>query len=156
MQAIILQVNGQEHSIFAPPTKILLQVLRQELALTGTKCGCDSASCGACKVLIDGQAVNACTVPIGKAQGKSIVTIEGVAAPDGGLHPLQKAFIACGAVQCGFCTPGMVISALAFLQTNPNPTRQQATQAIDKNLCRCTGYVKIVDAIMSAAKEGAF
>lgn len=153
MQPVVLHINGEAHSMFAEPTWTLLRVLRDVLGFTGTKCGCDSAACGACKVIVDGEAVNACTVLVRKAEGRVIETIEGMAAPDGTLHPIQQAFIDCGAVQCGYCTPGMVMSAKALLDKNPAPTEAEVRAAIDKNLCRCTGYVKIVEAILEAARR---
>ena len=153
MQPVVLNINGEVHSVFAEPAWTLLRVLRDVLGFTGTKCGCDSAACGACKVIVDGEAVNACTVLVRKAEGRVIETIEGLAAPDGTLHPIQQAFIDCGAVQCGYCTPGMVMSAKALLDKNAAPTEAEVRAAIDKNLCRCTGYVKIVEAILEAARR---
>jgi carbon-monoxide dehydrogenase small subunit len=127
-------------------------VLRDLLDITGPKEGCGTGDCGACKVLIDGQALNACTTLAVKYEGKEIVTIEGIA--DGPkLHPIQESFVEKGAVQCGFCTPGMVISAKALLDQNPKPTRDEIKKALNNNLCRCTGYVKIVDAIEDAAQK---
>jgi carbon-monoxide dehydrogenase small subunit len=145
-----LKVNGQEFEIAAQPWRTLLDVLRYELKLTGTKEGCGTGNCGACTVLLDGKAVNSCLVFAVEAEGKEITTIEGVAR-NGKLHPLQQAFMDEGAVQCGFCTPGMILTAKALLDSNPHPTEPQIRQGIAGNLCRCTGYDKIVRAIMRAA-----
>jgi len=144
-------VNRKEYEIAGEPWRTLLDVLRYDLGLTGTKEGCGTGSCGACTVLINGQAVNSCLVLVSEVAGKEITTIEGV-AQDGKLHPLQQAFIDQGAVQCGFCTPGLILTAKSLLDVNPNPTEPQIREAIAGNLCRCTGYDKIVRAIMSAAK----
>ena len=145
-----IRVNGQEHEIAAEPGRTLLDVLRYVLGLTGTKEGCGTGSCGSCTVLLDGEAVNSCLVFAVEVEGKEITTIEGL-SQQGKLHPLQQAFIDEGAVQCGFCTPGVILTAKAFLDSNPNPDESQIRQAIAGNLCRCTGYDKIVRAIMSAA-----
>ena len=142
-----LIVNGQTCEIPANPNRTLLDVLRYELGLTGTKEGCSTGNCGACTVLVDGKAVNSCLVLAVEMEGKEVVTIEGLSEP-GKLHPLQQAFIDEGAVQCGFCTPGVILSAKAFLNSNPHPTENQVRQAIAGNLCRCTGYDKIVRAIL--------
>lgn len=144
-------VNGREVTLETEKNRTLLYVLREMLDLTGAKCGCATGDCGACKVLLDGEAVNACLVQIHKAAGRSVTTIEGLAhGPK--LHPIQRAFIETGAIQCGYCTPGMIISAKALLDRNPDPTREEIEQAIDNNLCRCTGYVKIIEAIRLGAK----
>jgi len=145
-----IRVNGQEHEIAAEPGRTLLDVLRYVLGLTGTKEGCGTGSCGSCTVLLDGEAVNSCLVFAVEVEGKEITTIEGL-AQQGKLHPLQQAFIDEGAVQCGFCTPGVILTAKAFLDSNPNPDESQIRKAIAGNLCRCTGYDKIVRAIMRAA-----
>lgn len=145
-----IRVNDSEYSLASGPATTLLNVLRYELGLTGTKEGCSTGSCGACTVLIDGRAVNSCLVLAAEVEGKDILTIEGL-AQDGKLNPLQKAFIEEGAVQCGFCTPGIILAAKAFLDSNPHPTESQIRQGIAGNLCRCTGYDKIVRAIMSVA-----
>jgi aerobic carbon-monoxide dehydrogenase small subunit len=147
-----LMINGEMHQVFAGKRWTLLYVLRDVLNLTGTKYGCGTGDCGACKVLIDDEAVNSCTYLATRAEGREIVTIEGLSV-DGALSPVQQAFVDAGAVQCGFCTPGMVISATALLRRNPRPTREEIAQALDNNLCRCTGYVKIVDAIDLAARR---
>ena len=145
-----VKINGKEHEIASGQATTLLEVLRYELRLTGTKEGCGTGNCGSCTVLVDGRAVNSCLVLIGEVEGKEITTIEGM-SPQGILHPLQQAFINEGAVQCGFCTPGVLLTAKAFLDSNPHPTEFQVRQAIAGNLCRCTGYDKIVRAIMSVA-----
>ena len=144
-------LNGKAVQVEVPAHWTLLRTLREKLGLTGTKEGCGTGSCGACTVLINGQAVNSCLVLVSEVAGKEITTIEGV-AQDGKLHPLQQAFIDQGAVQCGFCTPGLILTAKSLLDVNPNPTEPQIREAIAGNLCRCTGYDKIVRAIMSAAK----
>jgi len=146
-----ITVNRHEYEITAEPWRTLLDVLRDELGLTGTKEGCGTGSCGSCTVLMEGKAVNSCLVYIAEAEGKEITTIEGLAR-QGELHPLQQAFMDLGAVQCGFCTPGMILTAKALLDSNPRPTETQIREAIAGNLCRCTGYDKIVRAIMSVAQ----
>ena len=144
-------VNGRECEVNAPPMKRLLDVLREDLLLTGAKEGCGEGECGACSVLIDGEAINSCLVPVCQAEGNSIITIEGL-AKDGELNPLQQCFIEYGAAQCGICIPGMLIAAYAFVENSPRkPTRTEIREAIAGNLCRCTGYMKIVDAIEAAA-----
>ncbi|MBB6479531.1 (2Fe-2S)-binding protein [Spirochaeta isovalerica] len=127
--------------------KKLLNYIREDLELTGTKNGCGVGACGACTVLIDGVAKKSCVVPLGKAVGKSVVTIEGVESADGTLHPLQQAFIDAGAIQCGFCTPGMIMKGLDLLEKNPHPSREEIRKAFSGNLCRCTGYQQIIDAV---------
>ncbi|QGP91191.1 Nicotinate dehydrogenase small FeS subunit [Neomoorella glycerini] len=146
-----LKVNGQEYQVEAPADITLLELLRENLGLTGTKEGCGKGECGACTVILDGQAVNSCLVPAAKAEGSEVLTIEGLAPPGGQLHPLQEAFISEGAVQCGFCTPGMIMSAKALLDQNPRPTREEIKVALSGNLCRCTGYAKIITAVEKAA-----
>ena len=147
-----IRVNGREYDIAPEPWRLLIDVLRFDLGLTGTKEGCGSGNCGACTVLLDGKAVNSCLILVGEVEGKEITTIEGL-APPGELHPLQKAFIDYGAVQCGFCTPGVILSAKSFLDANPHPTESQVRKAIAGNLCRCTGYDKIVRAILSVTEQ---
>ena len=146
-----MKVNGKPVQINVNPTWTLLKVLREELKLTGTKKGCEQGDCGACTILLDGKAVNACLVLAMQADGKSIETIEGLGTPEN-LHPLQKSFIKHGAVQCGFCTPGMLISAKALLAENPHPTVGEIKRGISGNLCRCTGYVKIIKAVQEVGK----
>lgn len=154
MNKVMLQinVNGKDYEIHIDPDMTLVDVLREKLGLTGTKKGCNSGECGACTVLLDGEPVASCVLPALKAQGKTIVTVEGLGEAKE-LHPLQKAFLAKGAVQCGFCTPGMLMSAKALLDKNLNPTPQEIKVAISGNLCRCTGYRKIIDAVSAAAAE---
>jgi len=147
------QVNGEQTAIDAEPTKTLLDVLREVLFLTGTKRGCDSGECGACTVLLNGQAVHSCLILAAELEGQDVLTIEGLSKNPKELHPLQKAFIEKGAVQCGFCTPGLMMSAKALLDRNPNPTEEEVRHSISGNLCRCTGYSKIVDAILTACEE---
>jgi carbon-monoxide dehydrogenase small subunit len=149
-----INVNGKAYEVPADlAEKTLALWLREDLLLTGTKIGCNIGVCGSCTVLINGVPMRSCKVKLKDADGKEVLTIEGVTAADGTLHPIQQAFIDCGAIQCGFCTPGMVLSTYAFLQTNPNPTRQQARTAIKGNICRCTGYQQIIDAILVAAEQ---
>lgn len=147
------QVNGEQTAINVEPTKTLLDVLREDLFLTGTKRGCGSGECGACTVLLNGQAVHSCLILAAELEGQDVLTIEGLSKNPKELHPLQKAFIEKGAVQCGFCTPGLMMSAKALLDRNPNPTEEEVRHSISGNLCRCTGYSKIVDAILTAGEE---
>ena len=144
-------LNGEAVNVEVDPQWTLLYLIREVLELTGTKEGCGYGECGACTVIIDGQAVNSCIYPVMEAEGKTITTIEGIASKDGQLHPLQTAFINEGAVQCGFCTPGMIMSAKALLDTNEKPAEEEIKDAIAGNLCRCTGYVNIINAIKSVA-----
>lgn len=147
-----LTVNGRPYHLEVTRRETLLYVLREVLGLTGTKCGCGTNDCGACRVIVDGVAKNSCCVPARTLGGKRVETIEGLS--DGlALHPIQQAFIDAGAVQCGFCTPGMIMSAKALLDQNPDPTEAEVREAIRPNLCRCTGYVKIVEAILLAARR---
>jgi carbon-monoxide dehydrogenase small subunit len=149
---IELDINGERHEVAVEPHATLLEVLRGPLGLTGTKENCLEAECGVCTVLLDGQAVNSCILLARQAQGRRIVTIEGIGGPER-LHPLQAAFIEHGAVQCGYCIPGMILTAKAFLDETPGrvPSRDEIREAISGTLCRCTGYQKIVDAIEAAA-----
>lgn len=148
MKQLTIKVNGKLHSLTVDPSRTLLEVLREDLGLTGTKQACDTGGCGACTVIIDGRPVYSCLVLAVDCEGKDILTIEGLAS-DVHLHPIQEAFIKYGAIQCGFCTPGMVMSAKALLDENPEPTEEDVRKAIAGNLCRCTGYAKIVEAILS-------
>jgi len=148
---IRLQVNGEGYEVYIAAKMTLLEVLREELGLTGTKEACDLGTCGACTVLIDNKPVLSCLTLAVSCQDKEITTIEGLKKGES-LHPLQKSFIEKGAIQCGMCTPGMILSAKALLDENPQPTEGEARQAIAGNLCRCTGYVKIVEAILAAAR----
>ena len=149
---IRIKVNGEWHEITVPNQKTLLDVIRGDLQLTGTKRMCDSGECGSCTVIMDGKAVNSCIVLAVEADGKEINTIEGLSTI-GKLHPIQEEFVAKGAIQCGFCTPGMILTAKAFLDQKPDPTAQEVKTAIAGNLCRCTGYIRIVNAILSAAER---
>jgi len=152
MERIVLDVNGRTHEVDVEKNWTLLYVLRDRMDITGPKPGCNTGDCGACKVLIDGEPVNSCTTMAVKCVGKKVVTIEGI-AKDGKLSPVQESFVEKGAVQCGYCTPGMVITSTALLNKNQNPTREEVREALKNNLCRCTGYVKIVDAVMDAAEK---
>ena len=147
-----LTVNGRANEMELEPDRSLLRALRDDLGLTGTKEGCDDSECGACMVLLDGRPVNSCSYLALQANGREVTTVEGLAS-DGSLHPLQRAFLEEGGVQCGYCTPGMLMSAKALLDANPEPTEGQVRQALGGNLCRCTGYQKIVSAVLSAAAE---
>ena len=147
-------LNGETVQAEVEPWWTLLKVIRDTFGLTGTKEGCGYGECGACTVLMDGLAVNSCLVLASQMEGKDILTIEGLLGRDGELHPIQKAFIQKGAIQCGFCTPGMILSAKALLDGNKNPTEEEIKKAIVGNLCRCTGYVKIIEAIRAAQKTG--
>ena len=150
--ALKIRVNGQDYVLTVEPYRTLLEILRYELGLTGTKEGCGSGNCGSCTVLLDEKAVNSCLILAAEVEGKEITTIEGLSS-QGELHPLQRAFIDEGAVQCGFCTPGVILTAKAFLDSNPHPTEAQIRLAIAGNLCRCTGYDKIVRAIMRVPNQ---
>jgi len=149
---IKIKVNGEWHPLTVPNERTLLQVIREDLQLTGTKKMCDAGECGSCTVLLNGIAVNSCIVLAVDANGKEITTIESL-SQIGRLHPIQEEFVIKGAIQCGFCTPGMILSAKALLDQNPDPTEWEVKTAISGNLCRCTGYVRIVDAILSAAER---
>ena len=152
MKRIInLRINGEPVEAAVDPNRTLVQFLREDLGLTGTKHGCGLGDCGACTVILDGKPVNSCLVLAVQADGREVLTIEGL-AENGELHPIQKAFVKNGAVQCGFCTPGMILSAKALLDENPKPTETEIRTAISGNLCRCTGYQKIVEAIEEASK----
>jgi carbon-monoxide dehydrogenase small subunit len=145
-----LTVNGADLHISVKPWATLLEVLRDDLGLTGTKEGCGVGECGACTVLMDGNAVNACLVLAGEANGKRITTIEGLAEGDS-LHPIQQAFLETGGMQCGFCTPGMILSAKALLDENKNPSEEEIRKGLEGNFCRCTGYTKIIASVQAAA-----
>lgn len=149
-KTVSFRLNGKPVQVQVDSERTLLWVLRTDLALTGTKYGCGISECGACTVLINDRAVRSCTTGIGAVEGKDVVTIEGL-AKGGDLHPLQKAFMAQDALQCGFCTPGMILTAYSFLRTHPQPTRAEVIAGMDKNLCRCGAHVRIVDAILEAA-----
>jgi len=145
-------VNGAEVVMAVPPSRRLLDVLREALGLTGVKEGCGNGECGACTVLIDGKPVVSCLTPVAEAAGRQVTTVEGLGGPDGALSPLQRAFVDGGGVQCGFCTPGMILSARALLDRNPTPSDGEIREALVGNLCRCTGYAQIVEAVKGAAK----
>jgi carbon-monoxide dehydrogenase small subunit len=149
---ITFQVNGVERDVDSPPMKRLLDVLREDLRLTATKEGCGEGECGACSVIVDGEVINSCLTPVCQTHGANLLTAEGLSR-EGRLDLLQQAFLECGAAQCGICTPGMLISARALLDANPHPTRDEIKEAIAGNLCRCTGYIKIIDAIELAAVD---
>ncbi len=151
-QLLRMNVNVQAVELAVEPYRTLLDVLRDDLELTGTKKGCDRGDCGACTVLLDGKPVTSCMMLAVQADGRRVMTIEGLRT-DGKLHPLQQAFVDYGAVQCGFCTPGMLLAAVALLEENPHPTEAQVRGAIAGNLCRCTGYAKIVDAVLSVSER---
>jgi aerobic-type carbon monoxide dehydrogenase small subunit (CoxS/CutS family) len=151
-KAISFVLNGKKTELMIDPTSTLLWVLRNNLGLTGTKYGCGMGFCGACTVLIDNEAVRSCTLPVGDVAGKKIVTIEGLAR-NGKLHPVQKAFVEHDALQCGFCTPGMILNAVALLNKNPKPTRQDIINGMEDNLCRCGAHVRIIKAVETAATE---
>lgn len=149
---LTLTVNGMITTVSAEPGDRLLDVLRNRLGLTGTKEGCGNGECGACTVLVDGMAVNACLYPALEAEGKEITTIEGLLGPGGQLSPVQRAFVDHGGIQCGFCSPGMIMAATSLLAANPSPADSEIRDALVGNLCRCTGYVQIVDSVRSAAE----
>ena len=149
-QVFRLNVNGAPYEVFVEPNRCLHEVIRDEIGLTGTKEGCGTGDCGACTLWINGAPVTSCLMLVGEGEGVNITTIEGL-AKDGELHPLQRAFVQYGALQCGFCIPGVLMSAAALLRDNPHPTEHEIRQGIAGNLCRCTGYTKIVEAIEAAA-----
>jgi carbon-monoxide dehydrogenase small subunit len=151
-QTIDLKVNGQIYEVETQPWRTLAEVLRDQLNLTGTKISCAEGHCGACTVIIDGKAVNSCLMLIAEAQGKEILTIEGVST-GGELHPIQDAFVTHGAVQCGFCTPGLIMGTKAFLLENPDPSDEEIKKALSGHLCRCTGYVQVIEAVKVAAEN---
>ncbi len=148
-----LKVNGMEYKIEVEPRRTLLELIREDLELTGTKEGCSLGECGTCTVLLDGRPIKSCITLAVQANGREVTTIEGLEGSDGTLHPLQQAFMDHGAIQCGFCTPGMILTAKALLDENPRPTEPEVRQAIAGNLCRCTGYQKIVEAILAVSSQ---
>ena len=152
MPELTFTLNGRAVALATEPATLLLDLLRGQLGLTGTHAGCDTAQCGACTVLLDGQAVKSCSLLALQAQGRAVITIEGLAQADGTLHPLQEAFIACHGLQCGFCTPGMIMTATCLLRSSPRPSEAEIEQALEGNLCRCTGYVNIVASVQQAAR----
>jgi carbon-monoxide dehydrogenase small subunit len=151
MLSLAFALNGRAVTVAAEPATLLVDLLRGPLGLTGTHVGCDTAQCGCCTVLMDGEAVKACSLLAVHAQGHSITTVEGLARADGTLHPVQEAFIACHGLQCGFCTPGMMMAAAGLLGSNSSPSEPEIEQALEGNLCRCTGYVNIVAAVKHAS-----
>jgi carbon-monoxide dehydrogenase small subunit len=151
---VTVTVNGTAHTDEVEPRLLLVHYLRETLGLTGTNVGCDTSSCGACTVLLDGESVKSCTLLAAQADGASVTTIEGLASADGQMHPMQVAFQQNHGLQCGYCTPGMVMAAVSLLQENSSPTEREVREGIEGNLCRCTGYHNIVKAILAAA-EGA-
>ena len=152
MANITLQVNGRTHAVEVESRTLLVDLLREHLRLTGTHVGCDTSQCGACTVWVDGKSVKSCTMLAAEADGAAVTTIEGMAR-DGALHPMQAAFHTCHGLQCGFCTPGMVMSATELVQRNPQPTESEVRHWLEGNLCRCTGYHNIVRAVLTAADE---
>ena len=152
-QIVTFDINGLPYEVILEPRMLLVDILREKLQLTGTKRVCGAGDCGACTVLIDGEPIESCLTLAITVREKSIRTIEGMAADDGTLHPLQQAFINHGGTQCGYCTPGMLLTAKYFLEQNPDPSREEIVEALSGNLCRCTGYVKIIDAVVAAAAE---
>jgi carbon-monoxide dehydrogenase small subunit len=151
---IALTVNGVRHDLEAPPLRRLLDVLREDLGLTGTKEGCGEGECGACSVLINDELVNSCLVPVLEAEGSRVCTVEALAS-EGGLHPVQQAFAEAGGAQCGICTPGMIMATVALLARNSQPTRDQIREGLAGNLCRCTGYIRIFEAVERASGQNA-
>ena len=152
MTHMTLTVNGTDHETDVEPRTLLVYFLREQLGLTGTTVGCDTSSCGACTVLVNGESVKSCTMLAVQADGSDITTIEGL-AQDGSLHPMQQAFHEHHGLQCGYCTPGMILAAVSYLKENPDPTEQDVRLALEGNLCRCTGYHNIVKAVLAAAEE---
>jgi carbon-monoxide dehydrogenase small subunit len=151
-QKLSFTLNGDRVEAEIETHWTLLQLLRDHLEMTGTKEGCGKGECGACTVILDGRAINSCLYPAMEVEGKEVLTIEGLADAEGTLHPMQKAFVDHGAIQCGFCTPGMVMSAKALLDENPKPSEEEIRMAIAGNFCRCTGYIQIIEAIKAASK----
>jgi carbon-monoxide dehydrogenase small subunit len=150
---VSVTVNGNPVTADVPDRTLLVHFVREQAGLTATNVGCDTSSCGACTVLLDGQSVKSCTVLAAQADGRAVTTAEGLAGPDGELHPVQQAFRAEHGLQCGFCTPGMVMAAVSLLAENPSPTEEEVRLGLEGNLCRCTGYHNIVRAILAASKE---
>jgi carbon-monoxide dehydrogenase small subunit len=146
-------INNEPRTLEAYPMERLLDVLREQAGLTGTKEGCGEGECGACSVMIDGQIVNSCLIPVAQVEGSAIKTIEGIALSDGQLHDVQQAFIECGGAQCGICTPGMVLAAVSLLEKNPTPDEAEIRNGLAGNLCRCTGYMKIFESVVRACRK---
>ena len=154
-QRITFRVNGEDRAVETPPARPVLDVLREDLGLTGTKEGCSVGVCGACSVLVDGRLMSACLLPVGAVAGREVTTVEGLTGEDGRLSPVQQAFLECGGFQCGICTPGQVVAATALLRECPHPEPEQVTDWMMGNICRCTGYYSIVNAVLQAADAGA-
>ena len=152
MRDVTFTINGETRTVATPPLARLLDVLRHELVLTGTKEGCGEGECGACSVILDGELVNSCLVPVAQAEGATVVTIEGLAQGDA-LHPLQRAFVQLGGAQCGICTPGMILAAAHLTARNPHPTLDEVKEGLSGNLCRCTGYARIFAAVLEATRK---
>lgn len=152
---VSVTVNGESRSADVEPRTLLVHFLRDTLGLTGTNVGCDTSSCGACTIHVDGESVKSCTMLAVQANGVELTTIEGLASADGELHPMQQAFMECHGLQCGYCTPGMVMAAVSLLDEVPNPNEADVREGLEGNLCRCTGYHNIVKAVLSAAEAGA-
>ncbi|QRQ84013.1 (2Fe-2S)-binding protein [Cupriavidus oxalaticus] len=150
--SIELTVNGEEHQVEVPARRLLSDLLRDDLNLTGTKRGCETGICGACSVLVDGEVIKSCLMLAVQARGRHVMTVEGLAA-DGQLHPLQQCFMDNGGLQCGYCTPGFLMASCALLANHPNPTEDEVRHGLNGNLCRCTGYVGIVESVLSAAEK---
>ena len=150
---VTITINGIERTADVEPRTLLAHHLRDNLGLTGTNIGCDTSSCGACTILVDGRSAKSCTMFAAQAEGAEVTTIEGLAGGDGTLHPMQQAFHECHALQCGYCTPGMVLAAVSLLEEYPNPDEHQVREGLEANLCRCTGYTNIVKAVLAAAEE---
>ncbi|NIM04198.1 MAG: 2Fe-2S iron-sulfur cluster binding domain-containing protein [Armatimonadetes bacterium] len=150
---VSLRVNGETYDLLIPPWRTLLEVLRENLSLTGAKRSCQEGQCGACTVLLEGKPINACLYLAVEAHDREILTVEGLSRGAGGLHPVQRSFVEKGAIQCGFCTPGLVLSVISFLRENPNPSEDEIRKAVVGHLCRCTGYVQIIEAILGASRE---
>lgn len=150
-QLVRLQVNGEEREAVIEPKKSLLDTLREDLHLTGAKKGCDMGVCGTCTVKVDGELVSGCLTLAARVQDKAVETIEGVKGPDGGLHPMQESFIKHWAIQCGYCTPGMIMASIQLLEENPHPSEDEIKHYLAGNLCRCTGYAKIIEAVQAVA-----
>jgi aerobic-type carbon monoxide dehydrogenase small subunit (CoxS/CutS family) len=151
-KTVQFRLNAKNVSVTTSPERMLLWVLRTDLGLTGTKYGCGEGYCGFCTVLLDGKPVRSCSLPLSAAEGKSVLTIEGLAQPNGRLHPLQQAFVDNGALQCGYCTPGMIMEAYALLQRQPDPTEAEIVDALDGNICRCGAYKRIIAAVQQASQ----
>jgi len=151
LKQITLSINGKQFTESVGPETRLLDLLREQMFMTGTKEGCGVGECGACTVIMDGKTVNSCMVLAGQADGSEIRTVEGLEGEKGELHPLQQAFVETGAIQCGFCTPGMLMSSLALLEANPDPSDDEIKEALSGNICRCTGYIPIIEAVKLAA-----